>query len=51
MTEFKEGFEKDTEQELAYAFLRPARKYKEDTPFYPWLPIAPKVCFNLNYNC
>ncbi len=50
MTEFKPGFERDTEEELARAFRRPPRKFKEDSPFYPWLPPAPiHVNFNLNY--
>lgn len=50
LTPFKPGFEQETEQELAYAFKRPARKYKEDPPFYPWLPITtPIVNFHLNY--
>ncbi len=46
---FKPGFETDTERELAIAFHRPPRTYVNDPPFYPWLPIAPKVCFNLNF--
>jgi len=49
MTEFKPGFERDTEEEIARAFRRPPRKFKEDPPFYPWLPLTPKVCFNLNF--
>ncbi len=49
LTKFKKGFEETTEAELAAAFHRPPRTYKEDTPFYPWLPICPKVCFKLNY--
>ncbi len=49
MTTFKPGFEQDTEEELARAFKRPVRKFKEDTPFYPWLPPTPIVNFNLNY--
>ncbi len=36
LTEFKPGFELTTEQELAAAFKRPVRKFKEDSPFYPW---------------
>nr|UHS18342.1 MAG: hypothetical protein [Gammatorquevirus sp.] len=46
---FKPGFETQTELELAIAFKRPPRTYATDTPFYPWLPITPKVQFNLNY--
>nr|UHS18347.1 MAG: hypothetical protein [Gammatorquevirus sp.] len=46
---FKDGFEKETEKELAIAFCRPPRMYKNDPPFYPWLPICPKVQFNLNF--
>jgi len=51
MTEFKPGFERETEEQLAQAFKRPVRKFKEDPPFYPWLPITPIVYFNLNYKC
>nr|UHS18247.1 MAG: hypothetical protein [Gammatorquevirus sp.] len=49
---FKPGFEMETEKELAAAFKRPVRKFKTDSPFYPWLPptpIVPRVNFNLNY--
>jgi len=49
MTEFKPGFEQETEKQLAEAFKRPIRKFKEDPPFYPWLPPAPLVQFNLNF--
>nr|UHS18212.1 MAG: hypothetical protein [Gammatorquevirus sp.] len=50
LTKFKPGFEQTTERELAIAFKRPVRTYKEDPPFYPWLPPAPLVVnFNLNY--
>ncbi len=49
MTEFKPGFEQETEYQLAQAFKRPIRKFKEDSPFYPWLPPAPLVQFNLNF--
>ncbi len=50
LTLFKPGFELETETELAKAFKRPIRKFKEDTPFYPWLPsITPLVNFHLNY--
>lgn len=49
MTLFKPGFEQQTEEELAKAFKRPVRKFKEDPPFYPWLPPTPLVQFNLNY--
>ncbi len=51
LTPFKPGFEQQTELELSQAFKRPPRKYKEDPPFYPWLPITPIVQFNLNYKC
>nr|UHS18241.1 MAG: hypothetical protein [Gammatorquevirus sp.] len=46
---FKPGFEEETERELARIFKRPPRTYTCDPPFYPWLPITPKVCFNLNF--
>lgn len=49
MRRFKPGFEEETEKELAIIFKRPPRTYVQDPPFYPWLPITPKVCFNLNY--
>jgi len=49
MTRFKPGFEEETEKQLAQAFSRPPRTFKEDPPFYPWLPICPIVHFNLNY--
>ena len=49
MTPFKPGFEEDTEHELADAFKRPPRYFKEDPPFYPWLPCVPKVQFKLNF--
>ncbi len=50
LTRFKPGFEWDTEQELAQAFRRPPRLFKEDTPFYPWLPRPePLVNFHLNF--
>lgn len=50
MTLFAPGFEQETEQELAAAFKRPVRKFKEDSPFYPWLPNpVPRVNFHLNY--
>jgi len=49
MTLFKPGFDQQTEIELAAAFKRPVRKFKEDTPFYPWLPTEPRVNFHLNY--
>nr|UHS18391.1 MAG: hypothetical protein [Gammatorquevirus sp.] len=50
LTPFKPGFERDTEDELAKAFYRPARLFKEDTPFYPWLPkFTPLVNFHLNF--
>nr|UHS18465.1 MAG: hypothetical protein [Gammatorquevirus sp.] len=50
MTPFKKGFEMDTERQLAQAFKRPPRLFKEDTPFYPWLPRpVPLVNFHLNF--
>lgn len=50
MTPFKKGFEIETEKELAQAFSRPPRMFKEDTPFYPWLPRpVPLVNFHLNF--
>jgi len=49
MTPFKPGFERETEDQLADAFKRPPRYFKEDPPFYPWLPCVPKVQFKLNF--
>ncbi len=50
LTRFKPGFEWETECELAQAFRRPPRLFKEDTPFYPWLPRPePLVNFHLNF--
>ncbi len=50
LTRFKKGFEWDTEIQLAQAFNRPPRLFKEDTPFYPWLPRPePLVNFHLNF--
>jgi len=50
MTPFKKGFEMETEQQVAHAFSRPPRMFKEDPPFYPWLPkFTPLVNFHLNY--
>lgn len=50
LTRFKEGFERDTENQLAAAFKRPPRLFKEDSCFYPWLPTpVPKVNFHLNF--
>lgn len=49
MTPFKDGFEKETERQLADAFKRPIRYFKEDPPFYPWLPIVPTVNFHLRF--
>ena len=46
---FKPGFELETEKELAAIFRRPPRTYKNDPPFYPWLPVTPKVVFQLNF--
>ncbi len=50
LTRFKPGFEEETERELSRIFRRPPRTYKEDLPFYPWLPPEPRVNFNLNFN-
>ncbi len=50
LTRFKPGFERDTEDQLAQAFKRPSRLFKEDTPFYPWLPQpVPLVNFHLKF--
>ncbi len=49
LTRFKPGFEWETECELSQAFRRPPRLFKEDTPFYPWLPLEPRVNFHLNF--
>ena len=49
LTPFKKGFEMETEHEVAKAFCRPPRHFKEDPPFYPWLPCVPKVQFKLNF--
>ncbi len=50
LTPFKPGFERETEEELSKAFKRPPRLFKEDTPFYPWLPRpVPLVNFHLNF--
>nr|UHS18434.1 MAG: hypothetical protein [Gammatorquevirus sp.] len=50
LTRFKEGFERETENQLSSAFSRPPRLFKEDKPFYPWLPQpTPIVNFHLNY--
>ena len=50
LTRFKPGFETETEKELAQAFKRPPRLFKEDKPFYPWLPrFTPLVNFHLNF--
>ena len=35
LTYFKDGFEKETEKELARIFKRPPRTYKEDPPLLP----------------
>lgn len=50
MRRFKPGFEYDTEKELSIAFKRPMRTFKDDTPFYPWLPPEPTVNFHLNFH-
>ena len=50
LTPFKQGFEWETEQQLSQAFRRPPRLFKEDKPFYPWLPkYTPLVNFHLNF--
>ena len=50
LTPFKPGFEIETEHQLANAFSRPPRMFKEDPPFYPWLPrFTPIVNFHLNF--
>ncbi|BAF49428.1 hypothetical protein TTmidiV2_gp1 [Torque teno midi virus 2] len=50
LTRFKDGFERETENQLANAFSRPPRMFKEDPPFYPWLPKPePLVNFHLNF--
>nr|UHS18290.1 MAG: hypothetical protein [Gammatorquevirus sp.] len=49
LTPFRPGFEWETEKQLSIIFHRPMRHFQEDPPFYPWLPPAPRVCFNLNY--
>ncbi|BAF76078.1 hypothetical protein [Torque teno midi virus 6] len=50
LTRFKPGFERETENELAQAFKRPPRMFKEDAAFYPWLPrFTPLVNFHLNF--
>ncbi len=49
LTRFKPGFEQQTEYELACAFCRPMRTYKEDLPYYPYLVPEPQVNFHLNY--
>ncbi len=41
--------EYETELQLCKWLNRPPRTYIHDTPFYPWLPPAPKVIFDLNY--
>ena len=46
---FRPGHELETEKQVAKAFCRPPRTYRNDPPFYPWLPPAPKVIFNLNF--
>nr|UYL88389.1 ORF3 [Torque teno midi virus] len=50
LTRFKPGFEWETEKQVAQAFNRPPRLFKEDKPFYPWLPKPePIVNFHLNF--
>ncbi len=50
LTPFKDGFEKDTERELAQAFHRPPRLFKQDSPFYPWPTQTSYPLFNLSLN-
>lgn len=40
-------YEAETDLQLAKWLHRPVRQYFDDPPFYPWLPPAPKVCFDL----
>jgi len=43
--------ELQTEIEIASWLKRPVRTFKEDHPYYPWLPPTPKVPFpNFNLN-
>lgn len=43
--------ELETEIQLASWLKRPVRTFKEDHPYYPWLPPTPKVPFpNFNLN-
>ncbi len=47
---FQPGHEWETELQVAQAFNRPPRHFKDDPPFYPWLPRpTPLVNFHLNY--
>ncbi len=47
---FAPGHEWETEVQVAKAFNRPPRHFKDDPPFYPWLPRpTPIVNFHLNY--
>ena len=50
LTRFKPGHDWETECQVAHAFKRPPRLFKEDKPFYPWLPrFEPLVNFHLNF--
>ncbi len=50
LTRFQPGHEWETECQVAQAFKRPPRLFKEDKPFYPWLPRPePLVNFHLNF--
>nr|UHS18282.1 MAG: hypothetical protein [Gammatorquevirus sp.] len=50
LTRFNPGHEWETEKQVAQAFNRPPRLFKEDPPFYPWLPRPePRVNFHLNF--
>ena len=50
LTRFNPGHDWETEVQVAAAFKRPPRLFKEDKPFYPWLPkLEPLVNFHLNY--
>nr|UHS18278.1 MAG: hypothetical protein [Betatorquevirus sp.] len=44
------GWDWETELQLCKAFKRPMRTFKNDPPYYPWLPPEPIVNFDLNFN-
>lgn len=52
---FKDGFELNTEKEIAAWLRRPIRTFVNDFPTYPWLPPEPlanqmpRVNFDLNF--